>query len=81
VNPDRFIADRNVDRYLRTGDVDVVYLSSLSADAVPALERLPPGLRVRALLLIAGRLDRVPDDWRSWNLGRWQARRSIAADR
>jgi hypothetical protein len=78
VNPDRFIADRNVDRYLRTRDLDVAYLATLSADAVPALERLPPALRTLALHSTADRLDRMPDDWRSWNLSRAQARRVIA---
>ena len=38
-----------MDRYLRTNDVDLVYLSTLSADAAPALDRLPPGLRACAL--------------------------------
>ena len=78
VNPDRFIADRNVERYLRTNDLDVAYLSTLSADAVPALQRLPPGVRAVVLRSTADRLDRTPDDWRSWNLGRARARRAIA---
>ena len=40
-DPDRRIAERNVDRYERTGDLDGRYLSELSADAAPALRRLP----------------------------------------
>jgi Domain of unknown function (DUF4153) len=78
-SPDRFIADRNVDRYQRTGDIDLYYLSTLSADAVPALDRLPAGLRSCALNDLADQLAGQHDDWRSWNLGRAQARAVIAA--
>ncbi|RLP95949.1 DUF4173 domain-containing protein, partial [Micromonospora sp. BL4] len=77
VNPDRLIADRNVDRYLETGRLDVGYLSRLSADAVPALDRLPEPLRACALREIA---DELPRDglWAA-NLGRAQARRELGA--
>ncbi len=37
INPDAFIARQNVARYLATGDLDVLYLNTLSHDAVPAL--------------------------------------------
>lgn len=36
-DPDRRIAEWNVDRYERTGKVDAPYLGRLSADAIPAL--------------------------------------------
>jgi uncharacterized protein DUF4153 len=78
LNPDRFIADRNVDRYQRTGGIDVWYLSTLSADAAPALDRLPGRLRSCALAGIAADLDAHPDDWRTWNLDRAAARTVIA---
>lgn len=78
LNPDRFIAERNVDRYHRTGDIDVGYLSSLSADAAPALDQLPPVLRSCALSGIAADLAQYPDDWRTWNLDRELARTVIA---
>jgi hypothetical protein len=74
VNPDGFIADRNVDRYLRTGDLDTRYLSTLSLDAVPALDRLPAGPRDCALWRLYAGLDDPGDDWRSWNLDRQRAR-------
>jgi hypothetical protein len=80
LNPDRFIADRNVDRYQRTGDIDIAYLASLSADAAPALDRLPVGLRSCALRPVARTLVDEPDDWRTWNLGRSRARTVIATD-
>ncbi|SCL66061.1 DUF4153 domain-containing protein [Micromonospora yangpuensis] len=72
VDPDRSIADRNVDRYLRTGSIDLDYLSRLSADAVVALDRLPEPQRSCALRSVA---DAVPADglWAA-NLGRSRAR-------
>jgi hypothetical protein len=78
VSPDRFIAERNVDRYFRTGDIDQWYLFELSADAAPALDRLPDRLRSCTLAMIYDDLASEPDDWRSWNLGRARARAVIA---
>ncbi|MET8305751.1 DUF4173 domain-containing protein [Micromonospora sp. NPDC005173] len=75
VNPDRLIADRNVDRYLETGRLDVGYLSRLSADAVPALDRLPEPMRSCALREIAAELPR--DGLWAANLGRERARREL----
>jgi len=70
LNPDRFIAAQNVDRYARSGRIDFYYLGSLSADAVPELARLPEPQRSCALALMS-----VPDDdWRSYNLARVSAR-------
>jgi hypothetical protein len=37
INPDAFIVRQNIARYLTGGDLDIHYLESLSADAVPAL--------------------------------------------
>lgn len=76
VNPDRLIAERNVDMYARTGRLDVGYLSRLSADAVPAFDRLPAELRRCASTTIAAELPR--DDWRETNLGRIRARQILA---
>nr|WP_236647070.1 DUF4173 domain-containing protein [Micromonospora acroterricola] len=75
VNPDRLIADRNVDRYRETGRLDVGYLAGLSADAVPALDRLPEPLRACALREIAAELPR--DGLWAANLGRERARRHL----
>ncbi|MEV0715730.1 DUF4173 domain-containing protein [Asanoa sp. NPDC050611] len=78
LNPDRFIADRNIDRYLATGRIDVHYLSTLSADAVPALRRLPGNEGACALQRAAYRLDDREDGWRAANLARHQARQLVA---
>lgn len=76
LNPDHFIADRNVTRYQDTGRIDVLYLSGLSADAVPALDRLPPTLRSCALSDVAHDLAEE-HDWRGWNIGTDRARHAL----
>jgi hypothetical protein len=78
LNPDRFIAEHNIDRYERTDRIDVYYLYRLSADAAPALDRLPYPLRDCALSKIASDLTESPSDWRSANLGRERAREVVA---
>lgn len=42
--PDAVVAQRNVDRYEATGELDVDHLASLSVDAVAAVKRLPASL-------------------------------------
>ena len=68
INPDAWIAEQNVQRYAETGKVDLPYLQGLSADAAPALVKLPEDLR-RCALDTAAR----DDDWLEWNLGRHRA--------
>jgi hypothetical protein len=73
-DPDRLIADRNVTRYEQTDRIDTAYLSSLSADAAPALDRLTGAKRDCVLGPLATELKENEDDWRGWNLGRHRAR-------
>ena len=70
INPERLIADRNIDRYEQTGQLDTRYLLSLSSDAEPALDRLPEDVRQCA----AYRAD-ARDAWYEFNLSRWRASR------
>ena len=77
LNPDRMIAERNVDRYALTGHLDVAYLSTLSPDAVPALAELPEPLRSCALAPIARRLSDNKGSLWSFNRGRAAAIRVI----
>jgi hypothetical protein len=78
LNPDRFVADRNIDRFERGERLDVPYLRELSTDAVPALYRLPEQVRNCVLHGAQSRLAQ-PEGWQAWNLGRAQARRAISA--
>jgi hypothetical protein len=73
VNPDAWIAERNLDRYAETGRVDWNYLHRLSDDAVPAFVELPDDLERCALL---GR-KAASDDWLEWNLGRARAAEAL----
>jgi hypothetical protein len=69
INPDAWIAQRNVDRYSETGDLDWTYLQGLSDDAVPVLTTLPADVRACVL----GGREQADDDWLVWNLGRHRA--------
>jgi hypothetical protein len=76
LNPDGYVAGRNLDRYAETGRMDWAYLATLSDDAVPALERLPAAVRVCALTETVRH-----EDWLEWNLGRHRAGAlTVAAD-
>lgn len=78
VNPDRLIADRNLDRWEAGSRLDVAYLAGLSADAAPALVRLPEPDRQLATMRLRASLAGAPDDWRSANLSRTRARDLLA---
>lgn len=69
LNPERLIADRNIDRYEESGELDAQYLSNLSTDADPALARLPEHVRP----CVYHRDD--PDPWYEFNLSRWESNR------
>ena len=79
INPDAYIARHDVDRFHKTGTIDVSYLSHLSPDAVPVLMNLPTGLRGCAVAPIAARLERLPHPWYDDNLGRRRARALLLA--
>jgi hypothetical protein len=68
INPERLIADRNIDRYQQTGSLDTDYLLSLSPDADQALQRLPESIRQCARYR-----DDAPDPWYVFNLSRSRA--------
>jgi hypothetical protein len=77
-NPDGLIADRNIARFEQTGRLDSAYLSDLSADAVPAIERLTEPERECVRYRIAEALSTDEDDWRGWSYGRAHARDMFA---
>ncbi|MCJ0869216.1 DUF4173 domain-containing protein [Streptomyces sp. AP-93] len=79
MSPDGMIAEGNVTRYERDGKIDLAYFQSLSADAVPALDRLPEPRRSCALRGIAGDLaeaGRRP--WYATSLGERRARQILS---
>ncbi|MEV6331846.1 DUF4173 domain-containing protein [Streptomyces sp. NPDC051909] len=62
LQPDAVIAEQNVQRYEQDRKIDVNYLSGLSADAAPALDRLPERLRACALGELDDRFERTEDE-------------------
>jgi uncharacterized protein DUF4153 len=74
LSPDGFVAERNADRYRSTGKIDVTYLQQLSADAVPAVNRLPEPVRS---CVLAGMAVASP---KSGGIGGWNLARSHAVD-
>jgi hypothetical protein len=77
INPDGFIASHNVDRHAQGRHFPVSYLAVLSADAVPALDRLPEPQRSCALRTIAADLADA-ESWTSFNYARHRARDILA---
>lgn len=73
LNPDGFIATRNVQHFRQTGKADLAYLSGLSADTVPTLDHLPEPQRSCTLRHLADALQHG-DPWTSLNLSRTRAR-------
>lgn len=80
LSPDAMVAERNVQRYESTGKIDVDYFHELSADAAPALDRLPEPLRSCALKGIAKDLAEQDAPWYATSWGQHRAR-EILADR
>ncbi|MEV0672760.1 DUF4173 domain-containing protein [Mycobacterium sp. NPDC050441] len=75
LNPERLIADRNIDRFEQTGALDAEYLSGLSSDIDPALHRLPE--HIRACVRSDGP---ESDPWYLFNLSRSRADRPAVTD-
>ncbi|KHO17906.1 DUF4153 domain-containing protein [Mycolicibacterium setense] len=75
LNPERLVADRNIDRFEQTGELDAEYLSRLSSDIDPALHRLPG--HIRACVRSDGP---HADPWYLFNLSRARADRPAVTD-
>jgi hypothetical protein len=86
VNPERFVAERNVVRYETVGKIDVSYLGrDLGDDPIPVLtsllDRLPRDDAAALRVALCEHVDGLGPDpsWRSANLGRGSARSALAA--
>ena len=76
MNPDAFVANRNIDRYEATGKLDQLYLSALGGDATPViLARLEP--HERECIYTYGRALPDVDSPLGWNLGRARERAAL----
>ncbi|MBZ4420384.1 DUF4153 domain-containing protein [Myxococcus sp. RHSTA-1-4] len=81
INPDALIVRLNLASPTEPGRPDVGYLSTLSADVVPALVR-GTGSSVEWRAGMLGRFaDRLPEEagatWPEWNLAHWRALRAL----
>jgi two-component system sensor histidine kinase BaeS len=77
LNPDLYIAHHNLARTSAPAGTDWQYLGELSADAYPALARLPDN---EFVCVTRHSKARNGDDWLEWNLSRERAR-ELAATR
>ena len=75
-NPDARIAEKNVERFSRTGQIDLSYLAGLSPDAVPELMGLPEPERSCVLVRLGEQLADPAAAW-SWNIARVQAQKVL----
>ncbi len=86
LNPDALIVRTNVGRVPEaTRPFDSRYVVSLSADAVPPLvallDQMPPDDRCQVATAVLRQWSPPEQsDWRTWNWGRWQAWRTVAAN-
>ncbi|MEV6095618.1 DUF4173 domain-containing protein [Nocardia sp. NPDC051981] len=73
LNPEGFVADRNIARWQSGKSLDTDYLSDLSPDVLPATDRLPDPQRSAIANAVR---ERVKDDsWQGWNYSRATASR------
>ena len=86
LNPEAHIARVKLDRLREGREFDVSYIQLLSADAVPTVAGAWSVLDVtQRCELTYGFLDRkaerAPSDWRTWNVARYRASRSLGGRR
>lgn len=83
INPDAFVATRNIDRFHATGKIDTVYLGlGLGPDAMPhtvrLLSSLDPAQRASMEQLLCDSVSlTVTPGWRSWNRSRARAEAAL----
>ncbi|MFB7475727.1 DUF4153 domain-containing protein [Kitasatospora sp. NPDC056184] len=79
IGPDALVAEQNVARFERTGQIDLRNVRSLSVDAVPALDRLPGDYRTCALNVVVPDLAQIGSTpWYAASLAGARARDILA---
>ena len=85
VNIDAIIAQRNIDRYFRTGKIDFDYLQELSYDAIPELTRLSAdsygdmAAKAETVLLRDKQAELNSESpWQSYNFSKAKAKRILS---
>jgi len=80
VGMDRIIADKNIERFERTGNIDRYYLSRLSPDAYPTLVRFGRENGDEELRQLLGNRMRAADrdkNWRAFDAATFAAERAL----
>ena len=77
LSPDALVAQQNVARFEHTGKIDLHYVQLLSADAVPALDRLPEPQRSCVLRDIEEQLGPDSPPWYATSLSEARARQVL----
>lgn len=78
LNPDQLIARTNLERMARGQEFDIRHAMSLSDDAMPVMLSSLDAFTPEARCLLIKRLERSPDEWRSWNRSRSRVRSMLA---
>lgn len=82
LNPDAFIAEKNIDRYAETGKIDAAYLASLSDDAVPVtvhlLKDADKSVRAEFADALAAKRDGMTESWKSSHISSMRAKVLLA---
>ena len=85
VNVDAIIARKNIERYLKTGKVDLDYLQELSYDAIPELARLSAAgdgdmtAKKMVVFLRDKKVElRLESPWQSYNVSKARATRILS---
>ena len=73
MNPDAWVAGRNIDRFEAGSSLDTGYLSTLGADATPVIVDRLPGEMASCITGSGSGTPFETDDWLAWNLGRSRA--------
>lgn len=74
IGPDAIVAEQNVARFERTGQIDLRNVRDLSLDAVPALDRLPQDYRICALEKQWSELPEEASPWYATSLAESRSR-------
>jgi hypothetical protein len=83
-NPDDFIVRTNVRLMQQGRSFDSFYVANMSDDAIPVLLETMPAMGLEQRCVVRGKLSRrfreaqTENDFRTWNLSRWLARRKMS---
>lgn len=87
INPEAFIAKKNIERYWKTGNIDGLYIVDLSSDATPTTVSFFKTLRDiktkrelgEKLYEATNQANHTPKDWQSSNLSRMKERSTFSS--